>query len=145
MRLVSCFQENGLIPSKYTCDGKNILPPLRVEDLPPGTKSLAFIMDDPDAVKPAGHVWDHWLVWNVPPPGTIEEGKEPAGVHGKNHFNKLTWGGPCPPDGEHTYVFAAYALDTALTIPEGSTKQQLLTAMKGHVLAKAVLRGRYKR
>ncbi len=144
MRLTSSFSDNGRIPSKYTCDGNNLLPPLHIEGLPPNTKSVAFIVDDPDAVKPAGHVWDHWLVWNVQPPGNIEEGKE-SGMHGKNHFKKLTWGGPCPPDGEHTYIFTAYALDCMLDLPEGSPKQQLLTAMKEHVLAKAVLRGRYKR
>lgn len=147
MKLTSpAFQHNGRIPSKYTCDGKDINPPLKITDIPKKAQSLVLIMDDPDALKPAGKVWDHWVIFNIPPATTeIPEGEEPAGVHGKGTGNNLRYHGPCPPDAEHRYYFKLYALDTMLALPEGITKKQVEEAMKEHVLTEAELMGRYER
>jgi len=147
MRLTSsAFQEGGSIPQKFTCDGSDTSPPLSISGVPEEAKSLVLIMDDPDAMKPAGKVWDHWIVWNIPV-GTmeIEEGKEPEGVHGKGTSGNLKHHGPCPPDAEHTYVFKLYALDAKLDLKEGATKPEVERAMEGHVLTKTELRARYKR
>jgi hypothetical protein len=141
------FQHNGSIPSLYTCDGKNINPPLIFSDIPEQAKSLVLIMDDPDVPPQAGvPVWDHWIVFNIPPTvTTVEEGKNPKGVLGKNTSGKLAYGGPCPPDREHRYFFKLYALDTMLSLPAGSTKKEVEEAMKGHVIAKGELIGLYNR
>ncbi len=142
----SAFQHNERIASKYTCDGADVNPPLKITNVPASAKSLVLIMDDPDAIKPAGKVWDHWIVFNIPPTTTeILEGKEPVGVHGKGTSNNLKYHGPCPPDAEHRYYFKLYALDTMLTLSEGVTKKQVEEAMKGHILAEAELIGRYER
>ena len=138
------FVENGMIPSVHTCDGDDVAPTLLISDVPSGTKSLVLIMDDPDAVKPAGKVWDHWIVWNIPH-GTTRIDGEPSGVHGKGTSGNLNYHGPCPPDREHRYYFKLYALDTMLNLPEGSTKKQVEDAMKGRVLAETTLVGRYER
>jgi len=136
------FQNGKLIPGKYTCDGKNVSPPLVIMDAPKETKSLALIMSDPDA--PHG-TFLHWLLWNIPPKVTeLKEGESP-GVKGKNDFGKPGYGGPCPPSGIHRYVFRVYALDIMLNHPESSTKQQVEAAMKGHILQSAELIGRYSR
>lgn len=142
----SAFEHNGKIPSKHTCDGEDLIPPLTIEDVPAEAKTLVLIMDDPDAVKPAGKVWDHWVIFNIPPKTTeIEEGKDPNGVKGKNSWKKLGYGSPCPPDTEHRYFFKLYALDTELDLGAGATKRDLEEAMKGHVLKKAELVGKYRR
>ncbi len=144
MKLTSpAFADNGSIPSVYTCDGDDAVPPLMVSDVPPGAKSLALVMDDPDAVKPAGKVWDHWIVWNIAPTATRIDDK--SGVHGKGTSGNLNYKGPCPPDREHRYYFKLYALDVMLDLPEGSTKKQVEEAVKGHVIASATLVGRYTR
>jgi Raf kinase inhibitor-like YbhB/YbcL family protein len=140
----SAFVESGKIPSVHTCDGDDIAPVLLISDVPTGAKSLALVMDDPDAVKPAGKVWDHWIVWNIPP-GTTHIDGEPSGVHGKGTSGNLEYHGPCPPDREHRYYFKLYALDVLLDLPEGSTKTQVEDVMKGHVVAEARLMGRYER
>ncbi len=147
MNLTStAFANSGTIPPKYTCDGANVNPPLTISNAPEGTKSLVLIMDDPDAVEPAGKVWDHWIVWNIPPiTREIPEGQEPKGVHGKGTGNNLQYKGPCPPDRVHRYFFKLYALNTGLQLPEGSTKTEVEKAMKGHILARAELMGRYER
>jgi hypothetical protein len=144
MKLIStAFADNGMIPPRYTCDGPNVSPPLAISGVPEGAKALALVMDDPDA--PSG-TFDHWIVWNVPPETTaIEEGRQPQGVAGKNDFGRLTYGGPCPPSGIHTYRFKLYALDARLSLKEGSRKMALEEAMKGHILAEALLRGKYSR
>ncbi|PIR69323.1 MAG: YbhB/YbcL family Raf kinase inhibitor-like protein [Candidatus Niyogibacteria bacterium CG10_big_fil_rev_8_21_14_0_10_46_36] len=147
MQLTSpVFEHNGKIPSLYTCDSENISPPLAILDVPEEAKSLVLIMDDPDAIKPAGKVWDHWIIWNIPP-GTeeIKEGEEPDGVFGTGSGNNKGYRGPCPPDGEHRYYFKLYALDTELDIPEGSTKGQVEGAMNGHILTQTELIGLYVR
>ncbi len=147
MKLTSAaFENNTIIPLKYTCDGENINPPLSFSDIPEKTKSLVLIMDDPDAMQVAGKVWDHWIVFNIPPiTREVAEGKNPPGKLGKNSRNNLTYGGPCPPDRVHRYFFKLHALDTGLSLPEGSSKADVETAMKGHILARAELMGRYER
>lgn len=147
MKITSPVFENfGKIPAKYTCDGENINPPLVISEVPSEAKSLVLIMDDPDAVKPAGKVWDHWIVYNISPTvNIINEGEEPAGIHGLGTGGNSDYYGPCPPDGEHRYFFKIYALDTELNLPPGSDKQAVLSAMSGHVLDQAELVGLYNR
>ncbi len=142
----SAFSNEGYIPRKYTCNGENINPPLEINDVPGGTKSLALIMYDPDvphSIREDG-TWNHWLFWNLDPSTKgIEEGKEPDAVHGVTTSGTLTYVGPCPPDGEHRYFFVLYALDTKLSLPEGATREELEREMNGHILARSELMGRY--
>ena len=145
----SVFSEGGMIPKKYTCDAEDISPDLKWSGVPPGAKSLALICDDPDA--PVG-TWVHWVLFNIPADVTSLPAGLPADSalnngarHGKNDFRKLGYGGPCPPGGTHRYFFKLYALDTVLKLESGSTKAQLLAAMKGHILAEGQLMGKYKR
>ncbi len=145
------FTPNGKIPSQYTCDGDNISPPLKIENVPANTKSLVLIMDDPDIPdfvkeKFKIEVWDHWVVFNIPPTTTeIPEGKNPLGVLGKNTGGKNAYGGPCPPDKEHRYFFKLYALDTMLNLSEGVSKMQVEEAMRGHIIEQVELIGKYAR
>jgi Raf kinase inhibitor-like YbhB/YbcL family protein len=143
MKLTSpAFEAGGVIPSKYTCDGRNISPPLHIEDIPDDAASLALIVDDPDA--PAG-TWDHWILFNIPATTTdIGEDSSP-GTPGTNDFRKQEYGGPCPPSGTHRYFFKLYALDTKLDLEAGLRKRAVEKAMKDHVLAEAELMGRYTR
>jgi hypothetical protein len=137
------FENNEKIPRKYTCQGDDINPPLKIEGTPPeGAKSLVLIVDDPDA--PMG-TWDHWLVWNIPPiVSSIEENSVPEGaVQGKNSWGNNKYGGPCPPSGTHRYFFKLYALDTTLDISENSQKKDLEEAMEDHILAQTKLVGLY--
>ena len=144
MKITSpAFKHEDKIPSKYTCDGEDISPPLQFTDVPKKAASLALVMDDPDA--PAG-TFDHWVVWNMPPSTKlIKEGKEPEGVGGKTGFGKKGYGGPCPPSGEHRYFFKLYALNVKIDLPEGSSKRDLEKAIKGHVTEQATLIGKYSR
>jgi hypothetical protein len=138
------FSHQGMIPSKHTCDGANVNPPLSFANIPEKSKSLALIVDDPDA--PMG-TWVHWVAWNIGP-GTkeIPENSAPQGaLQGTNDFKKQSYGGPCPPSGTHRYFFKLYALDASLPLKAGATKAQLEEAMKGHVLAQAELVGLYRR
>lgn len=147
----SAFANGASIPSLYTCDEKNISPPLLISGVPAQAKSLVLVMDDPDvpkAVKPEG-VFDHWVLFNMPIETTsIPEG-DSAGVQGSNGAGKLGYTGPCPPPqyepSEHRYNFVLYALDSELTLPEGASKQKVLGAIEGHFLEEARLTGRYKR
>lgn len=144
MKLTSpAFENEGNIPAKYTCDGKNISPPLNIEGAPEDASSLALVVDDPDA---PGSTFNHWVVWNIPA-GTskIAEDRQPDGVKGQNDFGDLTYGGPCPPSGTHSYRFKIYALDTRLDLEEGSSKVELEKAMEGNILAKDMLVGNYSR
>ena len=145
----SAFSQGQAIPSKYTCDGSDVSPPLTWADTSPAAKSLALIADDPDA--PTG-TWVHWVVYNLPP--TTRElreefptdGRLPDGtIQGKNDFGRTGYGGPCPPSGAHRYVFQLFALDIVLPLPTGSTAKQLRAAMQGHVLAETQLMGTYRR
>jgi Raf kinase inhibitor-like YbhB/YbcL family protein len=135
------FENNKLIHSKYTCDGDNVNPPLTIEGVPDGTKSLVLIVDDPDA--PMG-TWDHWIVWNIPPTNKIEENTVP-GTEGINDYRKHSYGGPCPPSGTHRYFFKVYALDAKLDLSSNSRKKDVEKAMQGHILAKGELVGLYRR
>ena len=135
------FQNNSYIPAKHTCDGSNVNPPLKVDDIPEGAKSLVLIMDDPDC---PGETWDHWIVWNIPPTGKIDENSVP-GVEGQNSFRRRSYGGPCPPSGTHRYFFKFYSLDAQLSLPPSSRKKDVELAMKGHILAQGELVGLYKR
>ena len=145
----SAFEEGRFIPSKYTCDGENISPPLKWSNLPKGTKSLAMISDDPDA--PIG-TWVHWVIYNIP--SSISEFEESiptdkellnGAKQGINDFKKIGYGGPCPPSGAHRYFFKLYALDLELKLEPGVTKTDLLKAMEGHILEMGQLMGTYQR
>ena len=142
LKLISTvFSHNGHIPPLYTCEGKNINPPLKVENIPDGTKTLALIVEDPDA--PRG-VFTHWIMWNISPNEAIAENSNP-GISGTNSFGKTGYGGPCPPSGEHRYFFRVFALDIELDLSTSSKKEDLLDAMKGHILANAELMGVYQK
>lgn len=141
------------IPARFTCDGADISPPLKWTNIPPGTKSLALILDDPDAPDPAHPrmTWVHWVVYDIPPDvtglGEDASGKGlPAGARqAVNDFKRTRYGGPCPPIGEHRYVHKLYALDIVLPdLGPSAGKSALEDAMAGHVLAEAKLIGHYK-
>jgi Raf kinase inhibitor-like YbhB/YbcL family protein len=140
----TAFGHNGQIPTRYTCEDSDVNPPLRFEGVPADAKSLALIVDDPDA--PMG-TWVHWVVWNIDPKGTeIKENSVPKGsTQGMNDFRKHDYGGPCPPSGTHRYFLKLYALDMTLNISANTTKATLESAMKGHILAEAQLIGLYTR
>ncbi len=137
----SAFQHNQLMPGKFTCDGENINPALVIENIPDGTKSLALIMDDPDAVS---GTFVHWVVFDMPVISEIKENSVP-GKQGNNTAGRKQYYGPCPPSGTHRYFFKVYALDTMLNLNEAVTKAQLEQAMENHILTKAELIGLYKR
>jgi len=146
LRLTSpAFNDGEPIPEQYGYTEQNINPPLQISGVPDDAETLVLIMDDPDAMEPAGKVWDHWLLWNIPADTrTIEENSVPSGaVEGTNDYSEIGYGGPNPPDKEHTYKFKLYALDTTLDLEEGATKDQIENAMDGHVLAQTVLEGTY--
>ena len=145
----AAFKEGDMIPVKYTGDAENISPPLAWSGIPAQAKSLALVVDDPDA--PAGD-WVHWVVYNIS--ATMKEMPEDIGpdervpgigIQGKNDFGKTGWGGPMPPSGTHRYFFKLFALDTWLTDKPGLTKKELHAAIKDHIIAQGELMGRYKR
>jgi Raf kinase inhibitor-like YbhB/YbcL family protein len=140
----TAFADKTAIPARYTCDGQDINPPLTFGAVPAGAKSLALIVDDPDA--PVGD-WVHWLVWNIPPQvREIRENSVPGGaVQGLNDWKRNRYGGPCPPGGTHRYFFKLYALDTSLNLAATTTKSALEHALEGHVIAKRELMGTYRR
>lgn len=137
----SFFKEGEMIPAKYTCDGENINPPLDITGIPEEAKSLAIIMDDPDA--PSG-TWVHWVVWNIPVTHHLKEDHVP-GSEGINDFGNHHYGGPCPPSGTHRYSFKIYALDAILDLPVKIRKEQLEKAMSEHIIGFGELTGLYKR
>jgi Raf kinase inhibitor-like YbhB/YbcL family protein len=141
------FKHEETIPSKYTCDGENMSPPIAIDNVPDNTSSIVLIMDDPDATN--GETWDHWVVFNIPENLTrIGEGEEPKeGVPGNNSWGNTGYGGPCPPEesGPHRYFFKVYALDSSLRLQKGATKKEILDAMQGHIVAKGELMGKYAR
>jgi hypothetical protein len=151
MRITStAFSPNGEIPAAYTCEGRDRAPPLAFAEVPAAAKSLALIVDDPDAPDPAAPkmTWVHWIVYDIAPStaGLAEGGALPAGARdGLNDWKRIGYGGPCPPVGRHRYFFKLYALDTSLSFAHPPTKAQLEQAMKGHVLAHAELVGTYAR
>lgn len=145
----AAFTEGGMIPKQFTCDGADISPSLSWSSVPEGTKSIAIIVDDPDA--PAG-TWVHWLLYNLPPdlkglPENIpaKETLANGGMQGMTDFRRMGYGGPCPPSGTHRYFFKVYALDSILDLFPGAIKKRLLLAMEGHILAEGELMGKYRR
>lgn len=140
----SAFEHNGQIPSKYTCDGENVSPPLSISEVPEKTKSLVLISDDPDA--PAG-TWVHWTLWNIDPATKeIPENSIPSGAtQGVTSFGENAYGGPCPPSGTHRYFFKLYALDIELGLDSSAKVQDLEKEMQGHILDKVEMIGLYKR
>jgi len=146
MELIStAFDDCDPIPGKYGYEASNVNPPLSFEDVPDDAESLALVMDDPDAVEPAGQVWDHWVVWNVDPDvGEIMEGWVASdAVEGQNDYGENEYGGPNPPDGRHSYHFRLYALDTELGLTPGSSKEEFKHAIEGTVIETAELEGTY--
>ncbi len=145
----SAFEEGEMIPKQYTCDGADISPPLSWIDMPEETKSLALISDDPDA--PVG-TWVHWVLFNIPPEThELTENIPPDEMltngarHGVTDFGRFGYGGPCPPGGTHRYYFKLYALNTMLDLSGRVTKDDLLKAMEGHIIAEGQLMGKYRR
>ncbi len=160
MKLISpAFSDNEAIPVQYTCDGVNISPALAWSDAPEHTNSFALIVDDPDAVSAVASakeepkkVWVHWIVFNIPSSidglleNTASTRQSVPFMQGATDFNGAQkWGGPCPPNGTHRYRFTLYALDILLDLQPGATKEQLLSAMHGHILEQARLIGTYQR
>lgn len=148
MKITStAFGHEGKIPSKYTCDGENINPPLFFKEVPKDAKSLVLIMEDPDVPIYIRQdcTWDHWVLFNISPETTEIGTNQQTGTAGITTSNKLKYGGPCPPDREHRYYFKLYALDIKLDLKEGATKKQVQEAMKGHVISEASLMGKYER
>lgn len=147
----AAFAHQGAIPSKYTCEGADLSPPLSWSGMPPGTKSLALIVDDPDAPDPAAPkmTWVHWVIYNLPPAAQgLPEGASalPTGtLQGMNDWQRTGYGGPCPPIGRHRYFHKLYALDTVLPDLARPTKAMLEKAMKGHILGQAELVGTYQK
>ena len=149
----SAFSTGGNIPVEHTCEGADLSPPLSWSGIPAGTKSLALIVDDPDAPDPAAPriTWVHWLLYNLPPAAAgLPEGVVPAALpagtrEGINDWKRTGYGGPCPPIGRHRYFHKLYALDTLLPDLERPSKVRLEKAMQGHVLAQAELIGFYQK
>ena len=139
------FDNGGEIPRKYGYKNGNLSPPLKISGIPENTLSLALIMDDPDAMGAVGKVWVHWVLWNIDP--SIIELKEnsiPSDcLEGETDFGEIGYGGPAPPDKEHTYIFKLYALDQKLGADKDSTKKQIEEAMNNHIIAETRLEGRY--
>jgi Raf kinase inhibitor-like YbhB/YbcL family protein len=145
----AAFENLGTIPKQFTCDGRDVSPPLSWSEAPEKTASFALAVDDPDAPR---KTWVHWVVCDLPASATglpeavpAREVLENGGRQGVNDFKKVGWGGPCPPSGTHNYVFTLYALDRALSLPGRFTREDLTRALRGHVLAEARLTGRYSR
>lgn len=147
----TAFTENGKIPSRYTCEGNDVSPPLTWEGVPDNTRSLVLIVDDPDAPDPRAPkmTWVHWVLYNIPPDTTgLAEGiadLPPGTGEGTNDWGRTGYGGPCPPIGSHRYFHKLYALDTVLAGLDKPDKSTVETAMDGHVIDKAVLVGTYEK
>lgn len=135
------FEDNEFISSKYTCDGVNVNPEISIGEIPKNTKSLAIIVDDPDA---SSGSFCHWLMWNIAPKNSIKENSAP-GIQGRNSFGENKYDGPCPPSGKHHYHFKVYALNTKLNLLVSTDKNELEKAMRDHIIARGELVGLYKR
>lgn len=149
----TAFEDGSNIPKRYTCDGDDISPPLAWRNLPAATRSLALIVDDPDAPDPRAPkmTWVHWLLYNIPPDTSalteqLTSDKLPPGtLEGMNNWKQTGYGGPCPPIGKHRYFFKLYALDTLLADLQAPVKAKLEAAMQGHILAHTQLMGTYQK
>ena len=141
----SIFEDGKVIPTKYGYNFENINPPLSIKDVPSETKSLLLIMDDPDAVKAVGKVWVHWILYNIPPETTyIKENSIPKNSFvGKNDFNQISYGGPAPPDKEHTYIFKLFALNKILKTRKDITIDEINNQINNSIISQAKLSGRY--
>lgn len=142
------FKHESEIPTKYTCDGVNISPPIVFEDVPSHAQSLVLIVEDPDVPRDIREdgMWNHWVVFNMPAEVLgIDEGARAPGLTGTSTRGVQEYGGPCPPDGEHRYFFKLFALDAMLDIPATSTKEEVMNVMEGHVMEQAEMMGRYRR
>jgi hypothetical protein len=139
------FEDGEPIPEQYGYTEANVNPPLTIHDVPAEAESLALLVDDPDAKEPAGKVWDHWTVWNISPDreSIPEDWSADEATEGQNDYGEQGYGGPNPPDREHTYRFRLYALDTTLDLSPSATKEDLVDAMTGHVVDKARIDGTY--
>ena len=139
------FDNGGVIPRKYGYKNGNQSPPLKISGIPENTLSLALIMDEPDAMGVVGKVWVHWVLWNINPSTTeLKENSIPSDcLEGKTDFGEIGYGGPAPPDKEHTYIFKLYALDQKLTVDKDSTKTKIEDAMNNHIISETRLEGRY--
>jgi Raf kinase inhibitor-like YbhB/YbcL family protein len=148
MKLLSkAFPHEGHIPSLYTCDGKNINPPLEIQDVPQEAKALVLIMDDPDVPKHLRQdgLWVHWVVYNIPPTTRhLHENSTPPGILGTGTKGIAHYQGPCPPDREHRYYFKLYALKAPLNLKPGATKVEVEAAMHNQVLSETQLMGRFR-
>ncbi len=145
----AAFASGQSIPSKYSCVGREVSPPLTWSGAPANTKSFALIVDDPDA---PGGTWVHWVMYNIPAatnslPEAVQAGGQlsDGSLQGKNSYGNLGYNGPCPPSGTHRYFFKLYALDAMLSLSSGASKQQLLSAMQGHILAQGELMGTFSK
>src|SRR5882724_7980046 len=149
----SAFSEGQPIPRAYTCDGVNISPPLEWSGVPKTARTIAIVCDDPDAPDAPGGAWVHWVLYNLPADniGMVEnlpatESLKAGGFQGKNDFDKIGYGGPCPPSGTaHRYFFKIYALDSELPLRAGATRAELMKAMEGHIVVQGQLMGTYRR
>lgn len=149
----NAFVNGHAVPSKYTCEGDDLSPPLKWESVPEQTRSLVLIVDDPDAPDPKAPkmTWVHWILFNIPPdvtglPEGVISGRLPPGIEeGLNDWKRTGYGGPCPPIGRHRYFHKLYALDTVLKGMRKPTKSQIEAAMKGHIIAKTELVGTYEK
>ena len=139
------FENGGIIPRKYGYKNGNNSPPLKISGVPENTSSLVLIMDDPDAMGAVGKVWVHWVLWNIEPNCVeLKENSIPSDcLEGETDFGEIGYGGPAPPDKEHTYIFKLYALDQKLDAKKNSTKKQIEEAMDNHIIAETELKGRY--
>ena len=141
----SAFENGGTIPQKYGYKNKNLSIPLKISETPEGTKSLVLIMDDPDAMSVVGKVWVHWVLWDISPKTKeiIENSIPENSIEGKTDFDEIGYGGPAPPDKEHTYIFKLYALDIFLDLKQGSTKVEVEESMTEHIIAEEKLEGKF--
>jgi Raf kinase inhibitor-like YbhB/YbcL family protein len=139
------FEDGGEIPKKYGYKYDNVNPPLKIRQVPPSAKSLALIMDDPDAMGAVGKLWVHWVVWNLEPKESdISESSLPKdAMQGTTDFGEIGYGGPAPPDKRHTYVFKLYALNSKITLKSGATKRQVEEAMQNHIITQTSLSGTF--
>ena len=142
LRVFSVFQDRAKIPSDFTCDGTNVNPELHIGGIPKEAKSIAIIVDDPDA--PNG-TWTHWVVFDIPKDTAIIRQDSVPGTQGMNDFKIEDYKGPCPPSGSHRYFFRAFALDSTLNLRGGASRKSVEQAMKGHIIAQGELVGTYQR
>ncbi|MCF8001555.1 MAG: YbhB/YbcL family Raf kinase inhibitor-like protein [Halanaerobiales bacterium] len=152
LKIISDFESEGQIPEKYTADGEDISPPLKIDNIKERAETIAIVVDDPDA--PMAGPFTHWLIWNIPAsinniskgiPAKGEVKKLEAAIQGQNDFGEPGYRGPAPPGGTHTYRFQVYTLDKKINLEAGANKEKLLEKMKDHILQKGLLRGKYSR